>query len=150
MFFPSSVGGNDDLQLALYGLTWTMYPWWTSVKYQCVILMYDPLSQKCIWLCPRVLTGRTVLRAFWESASRLIILSLVQIKIPFFLLSSINYQVFFLTWQLIECSSQSIVRKILLWGWAISTTGIGTTAMGFCIGWERLGCTPNTGWSGNL
>ena len=48
------------------------------VKYQYVILMWDPLSQKCIWLCLWLLTAETIPKAFWESASWIITLSSVQ------------------------------------------------------------------------
>lgn len=45
------------------------------VKYQRVVLVYNPLSQKCMWPHLHLLTGRSELRAFQESASWILILS---------------------------------------------------------------------------
>ena len=53
------------------------------IKYLCVILMYELISGKCIWVCLWLLTGEIILRSLWESASCVIILSLVQIKFLF-------------------------------------------------------------------
>ena len=62
---------------------------WVSLmqKCQCLIMMYDLLSQKCIFWSTFVymkylwlLTSGTGLRAFWKSASWVILLRLAQIK----------------------------------------------------------------------
>ena len=79
------------------------------VKYQYVILMYDPLSQKCIWLCLSLLTGRTFLRAFWAPASLVIILSLARIKFTFFLLHLI------VNWIFVDKVFQGPFRKPQSW-----------------------------------
>ena len=45
VFFPNSVRGHGDLLLAFCVLIWTIYIFYELyVKYQCVILMYDPLT----------------------------------------------------------------------------------------------------------
>ena len=80
------------------------------IKYQYVIFTYDPLSQKCVWLCLRLLTGATVLRAFRESASQVIILSLAQIKFPFFFLLNVIVNWFFVV-QVKELITQRSRRK---------------------------------------
>ena len=76
--FPAHLGSClfCTLLLALYILTWTMYLWWTLHKILYVILWYDPLFRKCIntWLYLHLLTGGTVLRDFWVSASRAVIM----------------------------------------------------------------------------
>ena len=48
MFFSGSVGGDDELLLAMFEFTWLGIFGELSVKYQCIILRHDPLSQKCI------------------------------------------------------------------------------------------------------
>ena len=87
MFFHSSVGGHNDLFLALYVLTWTMYLWRAlckiSVCYfdvQSFVLTYNRWNSSQIFLRVCLLDR---------------ILSLAQISFPFF----------FLTWLLIELSS---------------------------------------------
>ena len=52
-------------------------------KYQYVILCELLFKKKCIWLYLQLLTSRTVLQAFWESTSGVIILTLAQIKFAF-------------------------------------------------------------------
>ena len=59
VFFSGSVGGDGELLLAMFEFTWLCIFGELSVKYQCIILRHDPLSQKCIWPCPQFLTGRT-------------------------------------------------------------------------------------------
>ena len=76
MFFPSAVGGHSNLMLSWHVLTWGMYSGEIDIKIS-MILMDHPLSQKYIWLYFQLLTGRTVLRAFWESSSCINIISSV-------------------------------------------------------------------------
>lgn len=82
--------GHGDFLLSLYLLTMLLGELY--VKYLYVILMYNPLSLKCIWLCLRLLTDITERRGFRESLLWVIIFSLAQIK----------FSLFFLTWLFFE------------------------------------------------
>ena len=65
------------------------------VTHQHVILIYDALCKKCIWLGLWLLTEGTLLGAFWESAFQVIILNLARIIFPFLLLKKFQYGVRF-------------------------------------------------------
>ena len=81
MFFPCAVGGHSNLSLSWHVLTWSMYLGKIYVNIL-VILTDDPLSQEVFWLCLQLLTGRMVLRAFWESSSCIKIISSVAQSCP--------------------------------------------------------------------
>ena len=66
------------------------------VTHQHIILIYDALSIKCIWLGLWLLTDGTLLGAFWESAFQVIILKLARIIFPFLLLKKFKYGVRFI------------------------------------------------------
>ena len=72
--------------------------------------MYDPLSQKCIWLCLQLLTGGTVLRALSRICFLLITLFGLS-KIPFFLLILIVNWIFLNT----------LLNNHMRWDWRASS-----------------------------
>ena len=70
----------DSLLLSHWGSPWMclaalFVPGELYVKYLYVLLLYDPLSQKSMWLCLQLLMDGTLLRTIWEFLCWVIILS---------------------------------------------------------------------------
>ena len=113
--FPYSVRGHGYGWLALYLQIWPVcFGWAWCKKCQCLIMMYDLLSQKCIFWSTSVymkylwlLTSGTGLRAFWKSASWVILLKLAQIK---FSISSLDgLLIFCQQWPSFICLWQYVI-----------------------------------------
>jgi hypothetical protein len=114
--FSSSTGGHGDLMFAFMCLPGPCILDEFYVKYQYMILMYDPLSQKCIWQCLWLLTEQ-----FSELSENMlpenmlpwvIIVSLAQIKFLYFLL---NFTVIELLLTLLLSLQCKIYIYITMW-----------------------------------
>ena len=95
--FPAALAFQaDSLLLSHWGspcmcLPALFVPGELYVKYLYVLLLYDPLSWKSMWLCLQFLIDGTLLRTFWEFLCWVIILSWLN-----------KFCFSFLTWLLIE------------------------------------------------
>ena len=82
--FPAALAFQaDSLLLSHWGspcmcLPALFVPGELYVKYLYVLLLYDPLSWKSMWLCLQLLIDGTLLRTFWEFLCWVIILSWLQ------------------------------------------------------------------------